>query len=293
MASVNVLIPTLNEAAHIADAVKNALTVGEVFVLDSLSTDGTQELARAAGATVIEHKFVHFGAQKNWGLDNLPFTADWIFILDADERVTGPLRTEILKTVDDPGAADGYLVNRLMLFMGREIRHGGYYPSWNLRLFRRGRARYEERSVHEHMLCAGPTGTLHEEMLHIRNESVWQFIAKHLKYADLEANEWLKYNFGGSREAHAGALFNNLLKYRQYLRRLVWPRLPMRPVWRFVYMYIWKAGFLDGAAGWRLARVMTTYEYVITLLYNEKRLAEERRRNMRRHARSDARPVLR
>jgi glycosyltransferase involved in cell wall biosynthesis len=280
--TVDILIPTLNEAGHITDAVKNALTLGNVYVLDSFSTDGTQQMATDAGATVVEHKFVNYAAQKNWGLDHLPFTAEWIFILDADERITASLRHEILLTVQRPDAADGYLVNRLMLFMGRAIHHGGYYPSWNLRLFRRGKARYEERGVHEHMLCPGPTAFLREQMLHVRDETIHQFIAKHLKYADLEAAEWVKYNFGGSQEAHASALFRDLLKYRQYLRRLVWPRLPMRPLWRFVYMYIWKAGFLDGAAGWRLARLITSYEYTITLLYQEKLLAEERRRKMRR-----------
>ena len=281
---VDIFIPTLNEAAHITDAVKNALKLGPVFVLDSFSTDGTQQMARDAGATVVEHKFVNYAAQKNWGLDNLPFTGDWIFILDADERITVPLRQEVIDTVAKPGACDGYLVNRLMLFMGRAIRHGGYYPSWNLRLFRRGKARYEERAVHEHMLCAGPSGALKEEMLHIRNEPMRQFIAKHLKYADLEAAEWVKNNFGSSQEAQPGALFQDLLKYRQYIRRVVWPQMPMRPIWRFIYMYIWKAGFLDGSAGWRLARLMTSYEYTITLLYQEKLFAEQRRRRMRGRA---------
>src|SRR5471032_3375165 len=122
LAAVDILIPTLNEAGHISDAVKNAAELGPVFVLDSFSTDGTQQLARDAGATVVEHKFVNYAAQKNWGLDNLPFTGRWVFILDADERITAPLRREILHTIEKSSAADGYLVNRLMLFMGRAIR---------------------------------------------------------------------------------------------------------------------------------------------------------------------------
>jgi glycosyltransferase involved in cell wall biosynthesis len=280
--AIDILIPTLNEAGHISDAVANAKEVGNVFVLDSFSTDGTQKLAREAGAHVVEHTFVHYAAQKNWGLDNLPFTGDWIFILDADERITPALRREIIETVSKPGAADGYLVNRLMLFMGSPIRHGGYYPSWNLRLFRRGKARYEERSVHEHMICPGPTVSLQAEMLHIRNESMQQFIAKHIQYANFESEEWVKYKFGGSADARPGELFSDHLRNRQYIRRVVWPQLPLRPLWRFLYMFIWKFGFLDGMAGWRLARVMITYEYMITLLYQEKLLEEERKRRMRR-----------
>jgi glycosyltransferase involved in cell wall biosynthesis len=280
---IDVMIPTLNEGAHIGAAVASGLQLGPVFVLDSLSVDGTQHAARAAGATVVEHKFIDYASQKNWGLENLPFTGEWVFILDADERITPSLQREIMETLARPDAAYGYYVNRLMLFMGSTIRHGGYYPSWNLRLFRRGKARYEQRTVHEHMLCDGPTAYLKEEMLHIRNETMQQFIAKHVKYADLEATEWVKYKFGGSLEAHASDLFKDTLRYRQYLRRVLWPQMPLRPLWRFLYMYIWKLGFLDGAAGWRLARLMTTYEYVITLLYQEKLLAEQRRRNIRRN----------
>src|SRR6185295_12581041 len=97
-------------------------------------------IAREAGATVIEQRFLGYARQKNWGLDNLPFKGDWVFILDADERLTPTLREEVLRVIDDPNAAEGYFVNRVVLFMGRAIRHGGLFPSWNLRFFRRGRA---------------------------------------------------------------------------------------------------------------------------------------------------------
>src|SRR5262245_50151138 len=88
---INVMIATLNEAEHITETVQNAKQLGNVFVLDSGSTDGTHEMARSAGAIVVEHPFVNYSSQKNWGLDNLPFTGDWIFILDADERLTPDL----------------------------------------------------------------------------------------------------------------------------------------------------------------------------------------------------------
>jgi glycosyltransferase involved in cell wall biosynthesis len=276
------MIPTLNESAHIADAVTNALLLGDVFVLDSLSTDGTQQLAAAAGATVVEHAFVDYASQKNWGLDNLPFTGEWIFILDADERITPALLEEIRRVLSQPNAVDGYFVNRLMLFMGSVIRHGGYYPSWNLRLFRRGKARYEGRTVHEHMLCLGPTEYLTHEMLHIRNETMEQFMVKHIRYADLESDEWIKIKFGQSQEARPGAIFKDVWRYRQYLRRVIWPQMPLRPLWRFLYMYVWKRGFMDGSAGWRLAKILAIYEYMIALMYQEKLREEFRRRGLRR-----------
>jgi len=278
------MIPTFNEAGHITEAVANALSVGDVFVLDSLSTDGTQALARAAGATVVEHKFESYSAQKNWGLDHLPFTGEWIFILDADERVTPALRDEMMSKLAHSPAASGYFINRLLLIFGQKVRHGGLYPSWNLRLFRRGQARYEDRIVHEHMVCLGPTDYMKHEMLHIRRETIAQYITKHIRYADLESDEWVKLRLGGSQVARPQALFKDVLRYRQWLRRDLWPRMPMRPFWRFVYMYFVRFGILDGAGGWHMARMMACYEYMISLMYRDKLYRELERRSRLRAA---------
>lgn len=267
---IEVMIPTFNEADHIAETVANALKLGPVFVLDSLSTDGTQELARKAGAVVVEHGFVDYSTQKNWGLDHLPLRGEWVYILDADERITPALREEALRRAGSHNGVDGYYINRSLIFMGRVIRHGGLYPSWNLRLFRRGRARYENRAVHEHVVCQGRTDYLRQEMLHIRRESISQYLEKHIRYADMESDEWLKWKFGHSRNAPTGELFKDGLRVRQWVRRNIWPRLPMRPVWRFIYMYFFRFGFLDGKPGWHLAELMACYEYMITLLYRDK-----------------------
>jgi glycosyltransferase involved in cell wall biosynthesis len=274
---IDVLIPTLNEKEHIADVVANALAIGPVFVLDSCSTDGTQDLARQAGATVVEHAWEGYSRQKNWGLDHLPLQGQWVFILDADERITPALRAELRTVAASPSAADGYFVNRLMIFMGRPIRHGGLYPSWNLRFFRRGTCRYEDRSVHEHMVCSGRTDYLRHHMLHVRLETISQYIDKHIRYANLESDEWIKLRRGESRGAEAGALFRDMLRYRQWLRRRMWPRLPFRPFLRFAYMYLLRFGILDGRAGWDMAMLMASYEYMINLLYREKleRLKQE------------------
>jgi len=269
---INIMIPTLNESAVIKDTVLSSLKVGPVIILDSLSTDGTQQIARDAGASVVEHKFEGYAAQKNWGLDNLPFTpnCEWVFILDADERVTPGLREELLATINNPASADGYFVNRVVLFAGRAIRHGGLYPSWNLRFFRRGKCRYENRSVHEHMVCDGRSDYLREEMIHIRSESVHEWIKKHIRYADLESDEWVKLKHGQEAGADAGRLFTKLMKYRQYLRREVWPRTPFKPLLRAVYMYFIRLGVLDAVPGMHLALFMSAYEYMIELMYRDK-----------------------
>ena len=272
----NVLIPTYNEAYHIAEAVRTSRALGDVFVLDSFSTDGTQTLAREAGATVVEHKFENYSKQKNWALDNLPWTGEWIFILDADERITPALRAEIERRVAAERAIAGYYVNRKLLIFGRQVCHGGLYPSWNLRLFRRGRARYEDRSVHEHMVCDGPTTYLGEAMLHIRLETMSEYLAKHVRYAEMESDEWVKLHLGISREASAEKLFRRHLRLRQWLRRHAWRHAPARPLLRWVYMYVFKFGFLDGRAGWRLAWLMANYEYMISTLYQDKLYAARR-----------------
>jgi glycosyltransferase involved in cell wall biosynthesis len=230
---IDVIIPTFNEADHIVAAVKNA-------------------------------------KQKNWGLDHLPLTGKWVFILDADERLTPDLRDEIMALVAEDAPYDGLVINRMMLFMGRRILHGGLYPSWNLRLFKRGKARYEQRSVHEHMVCDGPVKSLRHPMLHIRRETISQYIAKHIRYADLESDEWIKRKLGRSEGAQPHRLFSRMLGHRQWLRRHIWPHLPWRPLWRFLYMYIVRLGILDGRAGWDMACLMASYEYIISLLYHEK-----------------------
>jgi glycosyltransferase involved in cell wall biosynthesis len=267
---IDIMIPTYNEADHIAQTVANARELGDVYVLDSISTDGTQQLARDAGATVVERAFTNYSDQKNWGLDHLPFTGDWIFILDADERLMPALRTEIRAKLAHNSRIHGYYVNRVVIFMGKPIRHGGLYPSWNLRLFRRGMARYEERAVHEHMVCNGPTDYLHAEMLHLRRESLSRYLEKHIRYAELESQEWVKWRKGESRMESPTSLFKDVLALRQWVRRNIWPRLPGRPLWRFIYMFFFRFGFMDGLPGWHLARLMACYEYMIGLLYKEK-----------------------
>lgn len=265
---VCVMIPTFNEAEHIAEAVANALPLGTVYVLDSCSTDGTQALARQAGATVVEHAFEGYAKQKNWGLDNLPFDSEWVFILDADERITPGLRDEVRRLIAEDDVA-GYYVNRVLIFMGTAVRHGGLYPSWNLRLFRRGKCRYEDRIVHEHMVCDGPTKHMKNEMLHVRRESLETYIGKHIRYAEMEATQWARQRRGENTAAQADQLFRRGLRVRQWVRRNLWHRLPMRPALRFVFMYIVRLGILDGRAGWHLAWLMANYEYMIGRFYEE------------------------
>ncbi|HEX8323461.1 MAG TPA: glycosyltransferase family 2 protein [Tepidisphaeraceae bacterium] len=288
---VEVLIPTFNEASRIAETVKNALNLGPVFVLDSFSTDDTVRLAEQAGARVFKHRFENYSKQKNWGLQNLPFESPWVLILDADEKITAALAAEIVATLSVDTTTDGTFINRQLIWMGSRIRHGGLYPSWNLRLFRHGRAWYEDRSVHEHMICTGPTKSLKNVLLHVRDEQIAEFIEKHIHYADLESDEWLRQRLQPETVVPTRKLFQKHLRLRQWMRRRIWPRIPFRPLLRWVYMYLFRFGFLDGRAGWRLAWLMANYEYMISTLYQDKLYAVRSAGAARPQAAAAAGPV--
>jgi glycosyltransferase involved in cell wall biosynthesis len=274
---VDVLIQTHNEELNLG-AVLASLSgwVNKVFVVDSGSTDGTLEIARAAGAIVIHHDWEGYAGQKNWALANVSWESDWILIVDADEAVTPKLRQEIETISAKPVERvreSGFYINRMFVFMGKPIRHCGYYPSWNLRLFKRGRARYEQRRVHEHMLVDGPTAYLKGILLHEDRRGLEHFIAKHNRYSTLEAMEIYESH---SRWPGLSRFLSDRMVRRRFLKTAVLPGLPVPWFWKFLYMYIFLEGFLDRAAGWNLCLFISTYEYFIHVKYKELRRLKAR-----------------
>lgn len=283
-AMVDILILTYNERVNLPHALASVTGwVNNVFVLDSGSTDGTQEYAREAGATVVEHAWEGYARQKNWGLDNLPFGSPWIFILDADETITPELRQEITAICgQDPNRVpvDGYYVNRYLIFLGKRIRHCGYFPSWNLRLFKRGKARYEDRPVHEHMILDGREGYLKHLMHHEDRRGLEFYIAKHNRYSTLEA-ETIFYQHDGHEASLQPSLFGNAIQRRRFFKNSVYPRLPGRWLGRFVWMYFIRAGILDGMAGLRFCLLISSHELFTSLKLLELRKRTKRDRAMR------------
>ncbi|MCC6429066.1 MAG: glycosyltransferase family 2 protein [Phycisphaerales bacterium] len=262
---IEVMIPTFNEESQIQEAVENARHVGPVFILDSLSKDKTREFAAQAGAQVFEHPFENFSKQKNWGLENLPLKGKWVLVMDADERVTPALAEELNRIAADPSALSGYLINQIVIFMGRRIRFGGIFPKRKLMFFRRGQARFEDRTVHEGVVCHGKVGRCHAPMLHVRRETVHEFITKHIKFADLESDQSIRAQLGDGVPERLRPLAARGPGPGDAL-----PKIPWRPVMRFLDMFVLKLGFLDGRAGWHLASLMATYEYMTLLMYREK-----------------------
>jgi glycosyltransferase involved in cell wall biosynthesis len=247
-------------------------------VVDSASADDTCGIAAIMGAVVVQFRWNgRYPKKKNWAIDNLPLTTDWILIVDADEHIVPGLACEIADAVANPCGRVGFYINRRFMFLGSWIKHCGYYPSWNLRLIRRGHGRYEQISdsadtrsgdneVHEHIICDGPTGHLREDMLHFAFPSVDVFIEKHNRSSNWEALVQHEDLRGGLPRR----LFGHELERRRFLKGLA-SKLPFRPTLRFVYAYFLRAGFLDGRRGLVFCRLLATYEFLCVAKLRELR----------------------
>lgn len=246
-----------------------------VFVVDSGSTDRTVAIAEAWGATVVTRPWPGYAAQKNWALDHLPFDTEWILIVDADEQVLPELREELLAVARRPSTETpeaGFLINRYFVFLGRRIRHCGYYPSWNLRFFRRGKARYEDRAVHEHMVVDGPTGRLRGHLEHHDRNGLERYMEKHNRYSTLEAEEIVRRLSMSAEERAREPAIAGSNRFRRFVKNRLYARLPAKWLFRFLFMYVVRLGFLDGATGLRFCLFISAYELLIGLKIRERLL---------------------
>jgi len=264
---VSVIIPVRQEAANLPRCLDCVKWVNEIFVVDSQSTDATAEIAAAHGATVVQFQFNGtWPKKKNWALENLPFRNEWVFILDADEVLPPGAKEEFAKAIAEAGDIAGYWINRRFMFMGKWLRHS-YYPNWNLRLFRHSLGRYEkltaadtrsgDNEVHEHVIVNGPTGRLRCEMDHYAFPSVEVFVEKHNRYSNWEARVSAERKLAGSNAQISSSTVGRRRKLKEFSQRL-----PFRPLLRFLYIYVWQKGFLDGREGFYFARLHGFYEFL-------------------------------
>lgn len=277
---VSVLVPTLNEELNLPGCLDSLAFADDVFVLDSLSTDRTVEIAEAHGGQVVQHAFEGYSRQKNWAISQLPFKHAWLLIVDADERVPPPLQDEIRDVIAHDGDGyDGFYLNRRFIFLGRWIRHAGWYPSWNLRLFRRGRGAYDQRDVHEHLILDGRAGYLRNDLLHDDQRDLEAYVARHNRYSSLEAAARLKVEQNASDRARLPLrLLASPVQRKRLLRERVWPRIPAKPLALFIYMYLVRQGFRDGSAGLALCLFHAWQELMVGLKLGELRRLSSRRR---------------
>lgn len=271
-ANVDVLIIAKDEALNLPHSL-TALQgwTRRVVVVDSGSTDGSTELAKSLGAEVVHHDWAGYAGQRNWALDHLGFSAGWTLILDADETITPELRAQIVELTNRPTAdvpETAFFINRLPHFLGKPIRHCGFYPNWQLRLFKTGAGRYEERRVHEHLLVTGEKGYLQPPLDHHDRRPLHHYMAKHNDYSTLEAEQQFAETLGEDAAGRTDHLAPDQ-KRRRWLKKNVLRRLPTPGFFRFVYMYVLRLGFLDGVAGFRFCRFIGFYDTLVSMKYRE------------------------
>ena len=264
---VSVIVPIKNEAENLPRCLESVRWADEIFVVDSASTDDSPSVAERYGARVVQFNFNGtWPKKKNWALENLPFRNEWVLILDADEVLPSAAGEEMAEAIAKAGKICGYWINRRFFFLGRWLRHS-YYPNWNLRLFRHSLGRYErlteaetksgDNEVHEHVIVQGPTARLRCEMDHYAFPSVDVFMEKHNRYSNWEA----RVAVDGLLPQSAQGISNKRVERRRRLK-LLSQRLPFRPLLRFLYIFIWQKGFLDGRDGYYFARLHATYEFL-------------------------------
>jgi len=279
MAPLSVLIPVKNEGANLRDCISAVSFADEIVVVDSASTDDTKAIAEEAGARVVQFVWNgNFPRKKNWALENIPWQHEWVLIVDADERITPELENEIRSAIRRTDV-DGFYLNRRFWFLGGWINHCGYFPSWNLRLFRHRLGRYEQfeinnpgqsgdNEVHEHVLLDGRSQYLSASMEHYAFPDIATFIEKHNRYSIWEAEARQQLCHGANRKTLRATAYGTEMERKRLLKKLSMS-LPCRPMLRFLFHYIWKQGFRDGYRGWVLCRLLAWYEWMIVLKERE------------------------
>lgn len=256
---LSIVILTLNEESRLPACLASVATCDDVVVIDSGSTDRTQDIARAAGARVVVNRFVNFAEQRNFAHAAIVFRHPWVFHLDADELMTPELLLECRQVTATDPVCDGYYVAPRMIFHGRWLPRCTDYPAWQARLVNHrrfsfvqiGHGQREAPAMRMRYLQAG---YLHD--ISIGSEAEW--VAKHRRYAREEAQEAAQPS-PPLRALLRTALSGSGLERRRAIKHLSYS-LPARPLLRFINQYLLRGGFLDGAGSWRYCRLLARYE---------------------------------
>lgn len=244
----SIVILTYNSELSIGETLQSvAFLSDDIHVVDSFSKDGTVEIAQKFGAKIVVHAFESYGSQRNWAIDLLDFKYPWQLHLDADERLTPALSATIASLPED-AAVNGFYLPRMMMFMGRAIRHGAMYPTWHMRLFRSGFGRCESRKYDQHFyVTEGATAQLNGDMIDDIRMPLTEWTFRHNRWADAEVEELTARQSEGRIQARLGG---NPVERKRYLRRLYNDTpLFVRPFVLLFYRYILRLGFLDGVEG--------------------------------------------
>ena len=258
---VSVLILTKDEEVNLPVCLGSLSWADDVVVLDSGSTDRTEEIAREYGARVVFRKFDDYASQRNYGLIEIDYKYDWILMVDADESVPLDLAQEILRATDAPEEDVAlYRMRRKDYFMGKWLRHSSGYPTWFGRLARVGRV-HVERAINEEYHADGRVSELDAHLHHYPfNKGIHAWLEKHNRYSTMEAAEKVAkrpFDF-----VWAELISSDPVQRRRAQKALIYS-LPGRPLLVFLLLFVVRGGFLDGRAGFTLCVLKAFYEFMI------------------------------
>ena len=247
MNKISVLVITKNEAHNIVECLDSARWADEIVIVDAESRDETVALAKKFTAKIFVRPWMGFAAAKQFALEQC--TNEWILWLDADERVMPELAEEIQSVMQGKPEQAAFTVARRAYFLGRWIRHSGWYPGRVARLFNRKHARFNSAAVHEGLVIDGPIGDLRNDLLHYTDPNIYHYFSKYNRYTTLAAEE----TFAKGKRAGLSDLL-------------------IRPAWQFFRMYVLRLGMLDGIQGLLLALFSSSYVFTKYAKLREKKL---------------------
>ena len=260
----SIIILTYNEEIDIAGCIESAMVSDEIIVVDSFSSDRTIEIAQQYPVQIFQHKFESHGKQRTWMLQEISIKYEWVYILEADERMTPELFNECLEAMKSPEYI-GYYVAERVIFLGQWIRRSTQYPRYQMRLFRKDKVWFDDYGHTEREVCNGPTSFLKETYPHYTNsKGISRWLDKHNRYSTDEAAETLRQLSEGSINWKDLFFGKSEIERRRALKDLSL-RLPFRPLIRFFYMYFLLGGILDGRAGFSWCVLQAFYEYLILI----------------------------
>ncbi|KST67074.1 glycosyltransferase family 2 protein [Mastigocoleus testarum] len=281
---ISIYILTYNEELDIAACIESAMLSDDIIVVDSCSSDRTVEIANSYPVRVVKHQFESHGRQRTWMLNSVPPKYEWVYILEADERMTPELFAECKQVIQNSEVQNsevqnsevqnpevqnfqcvGYYVAERVMFMGRWIRHSTQYPRYQLRLLKHGKVWFEDYGHTEREVCEGATGFLKETYPHYTcGKGLSRWIDKHNRYSSDEAQETLHQLHNGRINWQDLFFGHSEVERRRALKDLSL-RLPARPLIRFFYMYFILGGCWDGRPGLAWCTLQAFYEYLIVL----------------------------
>jgi len=272
--TISIFIQTLNEENNLPSLLESVAWADDIVVLDSLSTDRTQEISEAADARWFARPYDGRGNHQNWAMENIDFKHQWVFYLDADERMTPELRSEIETIANDWNSGKrtkdtdpvAYYCGRKNIFKGKWLKHA-MPPSNIMRFFQPPHIRFA-RDANPVPTVDGQIGYLKEHFIHYNfSKGLREWIERHNRYSTYEANETVKAL--KDNPVKPANLFSKDRNTRRLELKNISFRMPCRPLLKFLYMYILNRGFLDGRAGWTYCRLQAMYEYMIVLKVRE------------------------